>query len=86
MTKPLTLSALASLALGVTIVATPASANAMPEPVCTTTYHQYDVPNPTRRGIFIGHFDENGVPQSVVTPSDSDTTCFEQPYENDIDQ
>lgn len=44
---------------------------------CTTTYHQYTVPNPTRRGMFISHFDENGVPQSIVTPSDSDTTCTE---------
>lgn len=49
---------------------------------CTTSYHHYDVPDPTRRGRFISHFDENGAPQSIVTPSDSDTTCVEVEPEN----
>jgi hypothetical protein len=44
-------------------------------PECTTSYHHYDVPYPTRRGMFISHFSDNGAPQSIVTPSDSDTTC-----------
>lgn len=49
---------------------------------CTTSYHHYDVPYPTRRGMFISHFSDNGAPQSIVTPSDSDTTCVEVVVEN----
>lgn len=31
----------------------------------------HTVPNPTRRGDYIGHFDANGIPQSIVTPADN---------------
>lgn len=52
---------------------------------CTTTYHNYGVPDPTRRGVFISHFGANGAPQSIVTSSDSETTCVE-PEEEEPEQ
>lgn len=51
--------------------------------VCTTSYHDYDVPHPTRRGMFISHFSDNGAPQSIVTTSETDTTCVDSPPEDD---
>lgn len=74
MIKTLPLVVLASLALGAAAIATPVQANGATTE-CTTTYHNYNVPNPTKKSPFVGHFDANGVPQSIVTPSDSDTTC-----------
>lgn len=53
------------------------------ELVCTTSYHDYDVPYPTRRGMFISHFSDNGAPQSIVTTSETDTTCVDSPPDND---
>lgn len=45
----------------------------------------HDVPHPTRRGNFIGHFDANGVPQSIVTPVDSYEEIVEVPCEDNTD-
>jgi hypothetical protein len=42
------------------------------------------VPEPTRRGNFIGHFDANGVPQSIVTPVDSHEEFVEVPCETPV--
>ena len=59
------------------MLATGAAVATVPQFECTTSYHHYDVPDPTRRGPFISHFDGNSAPQSIVTTSDSDTTCTE---------
>ena len=79
MIKTLPLVALTSLVLGTAAISTPVQANSICiKQVCTTTYKTWSVPNPTRRGNFISHFDAQGVPQSIVTPSETDTTCVEE--------
>ena len=77
MHKVLSLIALSSL-LSVSAVATPVQAvNGCMTLECVVSYKTYSVPNPTRRGNFISHFDAQGVPQSIVTPSETDVTCTE---------
>ncbi|HEY9011035.1 MAG TPA: hypothetical protein VIN06_08445 [Devosia sp.] len=39
----------------------------------------HGVPDPKRIGNFIGHFDANGVPQSIVTPEETHEEIVEGP-------
>lgn len=41
-----------------------------------------DVPYATRRGRFVGHFDENGTPQSIVEPASCSTTLVHVHHEH----
>jgi hypothetical protein len=46
-----------------------------------TSSGSHGVPDPTRRGRFVSHFDSVGVPQSIVTPADSGEQLVEVPCE-----
>ena len=81
MSKVFSLFALSPLFAVGAIVATVTPAQACSYEVCTTKYQSYSVPDPTRRGAFISHFNAAGAPQSLTTPSESDTVCEEsEPY------
>ena len=81
MIRTLPLVALVSLIAGSAAISTPAQAGESCK-TCTTKYQSYSVPDPTRRGAFISHFNAAGAPQSLTTPSESDTVCEEYEYIN----
>jgi hypothetical protein len=51
-----------------------------------TSSGTHDVPDPTRRGRFVSHFDSVGVPQSIVTPASSGSELVEVPCEEPVKQ
>lgn len=44
----------------------------------------HDYPFPSRIGRFVGHFDENGTPQSIITPAETNMQYTEVPCEEPV--
>lgn len=44
----------------------------------------HDYPFPSRIGRFVSHFDENGTPQSIITPAETNMQYTEVPCEEPV--
>lgn len=71
--KGVSLAVLAMVAAGLAIMPAAAQAGGScgSHKCYVTVTHDYSVPFPSHIGNNVGHFDEYGTPQSIVTPSDT---------------